>query len=158
MTAIILTIHSLLVLALIVLVLLQRSDGGALGIGGGGGGGLMSGRAAANAMTRFTSILAAGFFATSLGLAVMAGGGETDETVIEELTGQAAPDPAAAPGELTTEDLLGTLGSDSADDAPAAAAIEDALEAVGADAPTAATDAAPAETPTEEPAEGDPNG
>jgi preprotein translocase subunit SecG len=149
MIAIILTIHSLIVLALIVLVLLQRSDGGALGIGGGGGG-LMSGRAAANTLTRLTSILAAGFFATSLGLAVMAGGGETDATVIEELTGQAAPDPNAEVGDPTTQDLLGTLGSDSADETPAAPSIEDALEAVGADAP--------AETPTEEPADGEPNG
>ncbi len=156
MTAIILTIHSLLVLALIVLVLLQRSDGGALGIGGGGGG-LMSGRAAANTLTRLTSVLAAGFFATSLGLAVMAGGGESDETVIEQLTGQAAPDPTAAPGELTTEDLLGTLGSDSAVELPAGPSIEEALEAVGADTPEEASDA-PAETSTEEPAESDPNG
>ncbi len=157
MIAIILTMHSLIVLALIVLVLLQRSDGGALGIGGGGGGGLMSGRAAANTLTRLTSLLAAGFFATSLGLAVMAGGGETDETVIEELTGQVAPDPTAAPGETTTQDLLGTLGSDSADETPAGPSIEDALEAVGADAPEEASDA-PAETTTEEPAEGEPNG
>ncbi len=156
MTAIILTIHSLLVLSLIVLVLLQRSDGGALGIGGGGGG-LMSGRAAANTLTRLTSILAAGFFATSLGLAVMAGGGETDETVIEQLTGQTAPAPSAAPGETTTDDLLGTLGSDSADETPAGPSVEEALEAVGADAPEEASDA-PAETPTEEPAEGEPNG
>ncbi|NOX84091.1 MAG: preprotein translocase subunit SecG [Alphaproteobacteria bacterium] len=156
MIAIILTLHSLIVLALIVLVLLQRSDGGALGIGGGGGG-LMSGRAAANTLTRLTSILAAGFFATSLGLAVMAGGGESDETVIEELTGQAAPAPSAVPGETTTQDLLGTLGSDSADETPAGPSIEDALEAVGADAPEEAGDA-PAETSTEEPAESDPNG
>ncbi len=157
MTAIILTIHSLIVVALIVLVLLQRSDGGALGIGGGGGGGLMSGRAAANTLTRLTSILAAGFFATSLGLAVMAGGGETDETVIEELTGQAAPDPTAVAADPTTDDLLGTLGSDSANETPALS-IEDALEAVGADTPAAEADEAPAEPSTEEPAEGEPNG
>ena len=91
MNAIILTAHTLIVLGLIVVVLLQRSDGGALGLGGGGGGGFMTGRGAANALTRTTSILAALFFATSIGLAVLAGGNNVDESIIEELTGQAAP-------------------------------------------------------------------
>ena len=147
MTAIILTAHTLIVLGLIVVVLLQRSDGGALGIGGGGGGGFMTGRGAANALTRTTSMLAALFFATSLGLAILAGGGETDESIIEELTGETAPTPSDPTG-LTAEDLLGTLGGDD-EDAPAEAAdpaapardvdaVLDSLgteEAAGADAP-----------------------
>ncbi|GGY49485.1 preprotein translocase subunit SecG [Parvularcula lutaonensis] len=66
MAAVILTIQVLIVLALIGVVLLQRSDGaGGLGMGGGGGG-MMSARGAANALTRATSILAALFFANSL--------------------------------------------------------------------------------------------
>ena len=64
---IILTIHILACIALTVVILLQRSEGGALGIGGGGGGGgLMSGRAAINALVRTTMIFGAGFMLTTL--------------------------------------------------------------------------------------------
>ena len=66
-------IHLLIVLALIGVVLLQRSEGGALGIGGGGGGGFMSSRGTGNLLTRATALLAAGFFLTSLMLSVLAG-------------------------------------------------------------------------------------
>lgn len=71
MTTVILVLHIMIAAALVALVLVQRSEGGALGIGGGGGG-FMSGRGAANLLTRVTAVLAAGFFATSLLLAVMA--------------------------------------------------------------------------------------
>ncbi len=118
MTAVVLTFHVLIVLALIGLVLMQRSDGGALGMGGGGsGGGFMSGRGAANALTRTTSILATLFFATSLGLAVMAGSGEDADDVIQELTGDAAPVETGTAGTLSTEDLLNSLGGNDADSA-----------------------------------------
>ena len=72
METVIIVIHLMVVLALVGVVLLQRSEGGALGIGGGGGGGLMSARGAANALTRATAILAAAFFATSIALGVLA--------------------------------------------------------------------------------------
>jgi preprotein translocase subunit SecG len=73
MATVLLIIHIMLALALIGVVLLQRSEGGALGIGGGGGGGgFMSGRGAANFLTRATAGLAAAFFATSLILALVA--------------------------------------------------------------------------------------
>lgn len=72
MQSVIIVIHLLLVLAMIVTVLLQRSEGGALGIGGGGGG-MMAGRGQANVLTRVTSVLAIGFFLTSITLAVLAG-------------------------------------------------------------------------------------
>ena len=118
MVAVILTIHVLIVLALIGVVLMQRSDGGALGIGGGGGGGgFMSGRGAANALTRTTSILAAGFFATSLGLAIIAGSGEEDDNIIDELTREDAAAGEVAPadqgGAPSTEQLLESLGGES---------------------------------------------
>ncbi|MEM7739666.1 MAG: preprotein translocase subunit SecG [Pseudomonadota bacterium] len=77
MTAIILTIHTMVVLALVGVVLLQRSEGGALGMGGGGGG-LMSGRGAATALTRTTTILAAVFFVSSLTLALVADRGQSE--------------------------------------------------------------------------------
>jgi preprotein translocase subunit SecG len=72
MAPVILVIHLLIALALIGVVLLQRSEGGALGIGGGGGGSLFTSRGAANVLTRTTAFLAVGFFATSLVLSVLA--------------------------------------------------------------------------------------
>ena len=75
MTTVILVIHLLLAIALVGSILLQRSEGGGLGMGGGGGmGGFMTGRATANLLTRITAGLAACFIATSLTLAIMAGG------------------------------------------------------------------------------------
>ena len=59
MITFLLVIHGLITLALVAVILLQRSEGGALGIGGGGGGGLMTARGAANLLTRATTILAA---------------------------------------------------------------------------------------------------
>lgn len=70
MTTILLVIHLMVAVAMIVLVLLQRSEGGALGIGGGGDG-LMSSRGLGNALTRATAILAGVFFLTSIGLTVL---------------------------------------------------------------------------------------
>ena len=129
MTAVILTVHVLIVLALIGVVLLQRSDGGALGLGGGSGGGFMTGRGAANALTRTTSLLAAAFFATSLILAIRAGTGEDAESVIDELTGQDAPTTEEPFGEPTTDDLLNRLGGGES----GAVSEEAILDALGAD-------------------------
>jgi preprotein translocase subunit SecG len=72
MSTVLLLIHIMVALAMVGVVLLQRSEGGALGIGGGGGG-FMTGRSAGNALTKTTAILAACFFATSLVLSILAG-------------------------------------------------------------------------------------
>ncbi|MGI9440335.1 MAG: preprotein translocase subunit SecG [Parvibaculales bacterium] len=85
MTTLLLVIHLMIAVAMIILVLLQRSEGGALGIGGAGGG-LMSGRGIGNALTRSTAILAALFFLTSIGLTtlgMMQRGGSVLDNVIE---------------------------------------------------------------------------
>ena len=90
MTTVLIVIHIMLVLALIVLVLLQRSEGGALGIGGGGGGGggsFMSARGAADALTKTTTIVAAGFFATSIALGVVANQTNRTEDVLQRIEG-----------------------------------------------------------------------
>jgi len=71
MNTVLLLIHVMVCVALVGLVLLQRSEGGALGIGGGGGG-FMTGRSAGNALTKTTAVLAACFFATSLVLSILA--------------------------------------------------------------------------------------
>ena len=76
METVLLVIHLLIALGLIGVVLLQRSEGGALGIGGGGGGGgggnLFTARGVGNALTRTTAYLAVGFFCTSIALTVIA--------------------------------------------------------------------------------------
>ena len=110
MTAIILVIHVLIALAMIVVVLIQRSDGGALGgLGGGAFGGVMSGRASANLLTRTTTVLAAAFMATSMVLAILASGSSGPRSITDELPAAApesesiprlpVPDPAGAGGE-----------------------------------------------------------
>ena len=70
METVIIVIHLMIVLALVGVVLLQRSEGGGLGIGGGSG--FMTARGAANALTRTTAILAALFFISSLSLSILA--------------------------------------------------------------------------------------
>jgi preprotein translocase subunit SecG len=70
MQTVLIVIHLMIVLALVGVVLIQRSEGGGLGIGGGSG--FMSARGTANALTRTTAILATLFFITSLALGVLA--------------------------------------------------------------------------------------
>ncbi len=72
MQTVLLVIHLMIAAALVAVVLWQRSEGGALGIGGGGGGGFLTGRGTANLLTRTTAFLAAGFFATSIALTLLA--------------------------------------------------------------------------------------
>ena len=114
MTAIILAIHTIIVLGLVGVVLLQRSEGGALGMGGGGGG-FMSGRGAANVLTRSTTVLAGLFFASSMLLALTADRGA--EVGIQDLTGEEVGE--RAPGELDQDDILDILGDEPARPAPA---------------------------------------
>jgi len=70
---------------LIIFVLLQRSEGGALGMGGGGGGlgGLFSPRGAADTLTRTTAILAALFFLTCVGLNLLALHGRNEKSILD---------------------------------------------------------------------------
>lgn len=84
METILIVVHLMIVVALVVVVLLQRSEGGALGIGGGGGG-MMSARGAANALTKTTGILAAGFFITSLTLGILARYGSQPTDILDQL-------------------------------------------------------------------------
>ena len=97
MITIILVIHLMLAIALIATVLLQRSEGGALGIGGGGGGGgfgLMSARGTANLLTRATAVIATCFIATSLLLAVLAGGGREPTSILDQPASEQSQQPA----------------------------------------------------------------
>lgn len=107
MDNVLLALHIVLAVFLIGVVLLQRSEGGALGIGGGGGG-FMSGRSAGSALTRTTVILAVGFFATSIGLGLMARSNvapakSVTETAAPADTTPTAPAPDGADGSKSGE-------------------------------------------------------
>lgn len=72
MATVLLVIHLMIAAALVGVVLLQKSEGGALGMGGGGSGGFLTGRGQANLLTRATAGLAAAFFTTSILLTIVA--------------------------------------------------------------------------------------
>ena len=121
METVVIVIHLMVIIALIAVVLMQRSEGGALGIGGGGN--FMSARGTGNVLTRTTAILAVAFFATSIILTILTRyadrpasildnvpaaqttapapvGGSADGSVLDQLD-QMAPAPDSAPA--TTE-------------------------------------------------------
>jgi preprotein translocase subunit SecG len=98
MTTVLLIIHLFVTLALIGVVLIQRSEGGGLGIGSSQGmGSFMSGRGTANLLTRTTAILATVFMVLSLTLALMNRGTTGIGRSLLE-----GPPPASAPGPATT--------------------------------------------------------
>ncbi len=100
MTTVLLVVHMIIAVAMIVMVLLQRSEGGALGIGGSGG--MMSGRSLGNALTRTTAILAAIFFATSIGLTVI-GTVDRNESILDGVIETEGSDVPLAPAPLLPE-------------------------------------------------------
>jgi len=81
MQSVLIVIHLLVVLALVAVVLLQRSEGGALGTGGGGG--FMTGRGQANALSRATGILGGLFFATALLMSIIAGWSRAPRSLLD---------------------------------------------------------------------------
>jgi preprotein translocase subunit SecG len=95
MSAIILVIHLLIALAMIGVILLQKSEGGGLGMSGGGMSGFMTGRSTANLLTRTTAILAACFFVTSIALAFLSGHQGTPRSIIESAPTQTPAAPVA---------------------------------------------------------------
>ncbi len=116
METIILVIHLLIGLALVGVVLMQRSEGGLGGLGGGGGGasggmgGLLGNRTTANLLTRATAVLAALFMTTSISLAILAGntgesGSIVNETPVAPHSGTMTPVPTlpATPTVPTSE-------------------------------------------------------
>ena len=92
-------IHVLIALALIGVVMLQKSEGGALGMGGGGMSGFMTGRSTANLLTRTTAVLGGLFFLTSVFLVVFSNAGRAPRSMVDEAppgpVAPLAPSPAA---------------------------------------------------------------
>jgi preprotein translocase subunit SecG len=96
MQTVVIVVHLMLVAALIATVLLQKSEGGGLGMGGGAG--FMSSRGTANLLSRTTAVLAVGFFLTSLFLSWLAGYDRKPSSVIgSEPTSQSQPAGPATP-------------------------------------------------------------
>ncbi|MCX7559202.1 preprotein translocase subunit SecG [Sulfitobacter sp. F26204] len=102
MENVVLIIHLLLALGLIAVVLMQRSEGGGLGMGGGGA---ISGRSAATALGKLTWLLGAAFIITSITLTVIVAQQSAGSSVIDRLS---ATPPAATQDEtgLPSGDLL----------------------------------------------------
>ena len=81
----ILVIHLIITFALICTVLLQRSEGGGLGIGGPSGGGFMTARGTASLLTRLTAILATCFFISSITLAILASSKINKSSIVDDV-------------------------------------------------------------------------
>jgi preprotein translocase subunit SecG len=96
MLTVIIIIHLMLVLALIGVVLLQKSEGGGL-VSGGTGGGFMTSRGTANVLSRATALLAAGFFLTSLALSWLAGFSRHPASIITGGAPASQSEPGGAP-------------------------------------------------------------
>ncbi len=143
MLNVLLTIHLIACTGLVILVMLQRSEGGALGMSGGGTGGLISGRGAATALVRTTMILAAVFFVTSLAMtrfnSEVARAPTATDKAIETLKTAPSATPTPVP---------------SASPTPAIAATPDPLAPLNspAVAPGAPANLTPTTTPTASPA------
>ena len=131
METVLIVIHLIVVLALVGVVLLQRSEGGGLGIGGGSG--FMTARGAANALTRTTAILAAAFFATSLALSILARYSEQPTDILDRV-------PAAQGEQQGSGGVLDAIGGapQAEEPAPATDAPADAGQAGGATSDTPA--------------------
>jgi len=114
MLTVILVIHLMLAAALTGVILVQKSEGGALGMGGGGGmSGFMTGRSAANLLTRTTAIIAACFFATSIALALISSHQRAPSSLMNSgapaaPSGPLAPTPSTAPQLPATNPPAGT--------------------------------------------------
>ncbi|MBG1231536.1 preprotein translocase subunit SecG [Aestuariivirga litoralis] len=120
---VLLAVHLVIALFLIGLVMLQKSEGGALGIGGGGGGSLFSSRGVGSALTRATAILATAFFLTSIGLTMLSN--QKGGSIVGNVPVQSAPATGGgttAPADTGTgggSAILPQLGGGTAPAAPA---------------------------------------
>ncbi len=138
METLLIVIHLMVVLALVGVILLQKSEGGGLDIGGGSG--FMTARSAANTLTRVTAILATVFFVTSLTLSLLARYGEKPTDILDR-----APVTSQGQGKGVLDQLPG--GTAPATPAPDTNAPSVPTNSEGAVAP-------PASAPANEPASG----
>src|SRR4029079_13416273 len=98
MQTVVIVVHLMIVLAMIAFVMLQRSEGGGLGMGSGGSGGFMSTRGTAHVLTRATGFLAIAFFITIPALQVIRGMDRKPHSIIQ---GGSTPATPGAPAPLS---------------------------------------------------------
>jgi preprotein translocase subunit SecG len=107
MQTVIIVVHLMIVATLIATVLLQKSEGGGLGVGGGAG--FMSSRGTANLLTRMTAVLAVGFFATSLFLSWYASYDRKPSSIIAPASESQPAGPANPVAPPTSGGILDSL-------------------------------------------------
>ena len=145
MENVLLVAYLLIVLALIAVILIQRSEGGGLGMGSANSNGLISVRGQANLLTRTTAVLAALFFATAIGLTILAELNRNTSDILDSAASGNGTQPATV---LDALSQMGTgaetlpLPSEAATSAPAtsAPATTDAASPAGADPVSTETD------------------
>jgi preprotein translocase subunit SecG len=147
MQTVLLVAYLLIVLALIAVILLQRSEGGGLGMGGNAGG-LMTVRGSANLLTRTTGVLAALFFATAIGLTILSELDRGTDSILDQATTNGGPQPS------TVLDALSQMQGDASSSAPADTASSAAPADPGLPLPVqlAPSEAAPASSASAAPA------
>lgn len=130
MATVLLVIHLMIAAGLVGVVLLQKSEGGALGIGGGGGGGFLTGRGTANLLTRVTAGLAAAFFTTSILLTIIGGRGvEASRSLLDSAPASApAGQPAAPSAGAPAPDAAPATATPAPEQAPSSGGILDKLK------------------------------
>jgi preprotein translocase subunit SecG len=102
MLTVLIVVHLMIVIAMIGMVMLQRSEGGGLGVAQTGG--FLSSRGTANVLTRTTAILAAAYFLMSLTLSVVASYGRRERSILQNTgTQQTEQAPAGAPAPLGSQ-------------------------------------------------------
>ena len=144
MENVLLVAYLLIVLALIAVILIQRSEGGGLGMGSANANGLVSVRGQANLLTRTTAVLAGLFFASAIGLTIMAELNRTTSDILDSAATPSGETPA------TVFDALSQMGSgvpaseDAATGAPADAASSAPAEAAAPVDPGLAVPTTPA--------------
>lgn len=98
MYSVLLVIHVIITVAMIAIILLQRSaSDGLSGIGGGGGSGFMTSRGQANLLTRMTAILAALFIINSLALGWLTQQNAPSRSIADQIVEKAKEDVVAVP-------------------------------------------------------------
>lgn len=136
MLSVLLTIHMIACVALVIAVMLQRSEGGALGMGGGGTGGVISGRGAASVLVKTTMGLAAVFFCTSIIMTRLNNDANAAPSTLEQQQQRQTPADPFAPVDGTPSTTVPTT---TAPATPAPAPTVDPLAPSTAPAPTTTT-------------------
>ncbi len=143
MQNILLTIHIIACIALVIAIMLQRSEGGALGMSGGGTGGLISGRGAAGVLVRVTMGLAAIFFFTSVAMTWLNNQTNSAPGILErQIQQDGAGNPLGTGGLSSGGATTPPAGAQPATPAPAPTTTVDPL------APSSAAPATPAPATT----------